>query len=61
MVWKGPSQHQLKGKSLSLIEEESANVLVRADGVFSQGVLKGTNQRGQTEPKRRFSLILAFS
>ena len=25
----------------------------------NQGALKGTNQRGQTEPKRRFSLILA--
>ena len=24
-----------------------------------QGALKGTNLRGQTEPKRRFSLILA--
>ena len=27
--------------------------------VFCQGALKGTNLRGQTEPKRRFSLILA--
>ena len=27
----------------------------------SQGALKGTNIRGQTEPKRRFSLIFADS
>ena len=27
----------------------------------SQGVLKGTNLRGQTEPKRRFSLMFADS
>ena len=27
----------------------------------SQGALKGTNLRGQTEPKRRFSLIFADS
>ena len=26
---------------------------------MSQGALKGTNLRGQTEPKRRFSLIFA--
>ena len=26
---------------------------------FFQGALKGTNLRGQTEPKRRFSLIFA--
>ena len=28
---------------------------------LSQGALKGTNLRGQTEPKRRFSLIFADS
>ena len=30
-------------------------------GPEDQGALKGTNLRGQTEPKRRFSLILADS
>ena len=29
--------------------------------LFRQDALKGTNLRGQTEPKRRFSLILADS
>ena len=29
--------------------------------IISQGTLKGTNLRGQTEPKRRFSLIFADS
>ena len=30
-------------------------------GTIGQAALKGTNLRGQTEPKRRFSLILADS
>ena len=29
--------------------------------VKAQGALKGTNLRGQTEPRRRFSLIFADS
>ena len=29
--------------------------------LFAQSTLKGTNLRGQTEPKRRFLQILAFS
>ena len=45
----------------SLFSDEISAVMRACARVCQQGALKGTNLRGQTEPKRRFSQIFADS
>ena len=49
-----------KSSAGKLLYPTSGNVHSSSTACF-QGALKGTNLRGQTEPKRRFSLIFADS